>query len=409
MPSHSRDAVCLLNRSTMEDDRLLRERCQSLSETNLVRSLTLERADNSAAFVDEALRELERRATTLDACIDRVELRAGPRSGQTSINSALALVNDEVPRRAVASFTHSLGETLVLQREGWGWVLHFYAEDRYGLSYLIDSTDVARMVVERFLRLQPWREEAGEGHQLDDWKTLTASDDAERILALSDRLAAAGVPHAVRPPLFTPAGDDSVALLVPRRRRAQAIAVAGLGQAPVRQLHHRAEACDEAGDLAGELVAYDELAATDGDNHAVHYNRGVVLLELGRHEEAAAAFMEAAACGLVRLKPDLSLGRGPSGGGLLGLVGVGARLLGRAVSSSPGAGFPNWFDDVEQRLQSLLDRFGPRSDLLHSLASLARVKGDTAAAVERYHAILALDPNDEVAGFQLQYLAAAGD
>ena len=119
--------------------------------------------------------------------------------------------------------------------------------------------------------------------------------------------------------------------------------------------------------------------------------------------------MEAAACGLVRLKPDLSLGRGPSGGGLLGLVGVGARLLGRAVSSSPGAGFPNWFADVEQRLQSLLDRFGPRSDLLHSLASLARVKGDTVAAVERYHAILALDPNDEVAGFQLQYLAAAGD
>ena len=102
----------------MEDDRLLRERCQSLSETNLVRGLTLERADNSAAFVDEALRELERRATTLDACIDRVELRAGPRSGQTSINSALALVNDEVPRRAVASFTHSLGETLVLQRIG---------------------------------------------------------------------------------------------------------------------------------------------------------------------------------------------------------------------------------------------------------------------------------------------------
>ena len=69
-------------------------------------------------------------------------------SGQTSINSALALVNDEVPRRAVASFTHSLGETLVLQREGWGWVLHFYAEDRYGLSYLIDGTDAARMAVE---------------------------------------------------------------------------------------------------------------------------------------------------------------------------------------------------------------------------------------------------------------------
>ena len=156
-------------------------------------------------------------------------------------------------------------------------------------------------------------------------------------------------------------------------------------------------------------ITYDELAATDGNNHAVHYNRGVVLLESGRHEEAAAAFMEAAARGLVKLKPDLSLGRGPSGFGLLGLAGVGARLLGRAISSPPGSGFPDWLEDVELRLQSLLDRFGPRSDLLHSLASLARLKGDSAAAVERYHAILALHPDDEVARFQLEYLAVAGD
>jgi tetratricopeptide (TPR) repeat protein len=409
MPNRGLGVACRYGSRVMEADRLLRERCQALSETDLVRSLTLERADNSAAFVNEALREFERRGTTLDACIDRVELRAGPRTGQTSIDAALTLVNDDVPRRAVASFTHYLGETLVLQREGWGWVLHFYAEDRYGLSYLIDGTDVARKVVERFLRLQPWRDEAGEGHHLDDWKTLISSDEAERILALSDRLAAAGVPHAVRPALFTPRGDESVALLVPRERRAEADQVAGLGEAPVRRLHHQAEACDEAGDLAGELAAYDELVATDGNNHAVHYNRGVVLLESGRHEEAAAAFMEAAARGLVKLKPDHSLGRGPSGGGLLGLVGVGARLLGRAISSPPGSGFPDWLEDVELRLQSLLDRFGPRSDLLHSLASLARVKGDSAAAVERYHAILALHPDDEVARFQLEYLAAAGD
>ena len=394
----------------MATDRLLRQRCQALSETELVRNLTVDRNDNSSAFVHEAEAELERRDTSLAACIDRVTVRAGStREGETRIADAVALVSDRVPRRAVASFTHRLGETLVLQREGWGWVLHLYTDDHYGLSYLLDDTTTTRLVLEHFLRLQPWREAAGEGHHLDDWQTLTASGDAAGILALSDRLAAAHVPHVVRPALFTPPGDESVALLVPGAQKALALEVAGIGAAPVRRLHEQARDRDEAGDAIGELAVYDQLAETDGANHAVHYNRGVVLLELGRHEEAAAAFMSAVAGGLARVKPDLSLGGGPTGGGLMGLVGVGARLLGRAISPPQGPSYPDWFDDVELRFLALLERLGSRVDLLHSLASLARIKGDTHTAIERYRAILGVAPDDEVAGFQLQYLAAARD
>ncbi len=395
----------------MEDLQLLRERCEGMSEADLVRSLTLESTDNSETFRLEAQRELAQRGTTVAAWIDRVKVRAGSANeGEIGIDDALALVDDKVPRRAIASFTHCLGETLVLQREGWGWVLHHYAEERYGRSYLIESTATARRVLQRFVSLESWLDEAGQDHHLDDWKTFTDDEEADSILALSDRLTAAGVPHIVRPALFTPPEDKKIVLLVPHDRMAEATQVTGTGQASVRQVQRQAQDCDQARDQIGELAAYDELTTTDGDNHAVHYNRGVLLLELGRHEEAAAAFMEATARGLAKVRPDLTLGRGPTGVGILGLVGVGARILGRAIRhSAPGPAYPDWFDDVELRLQAMLDHFGNRPDLLHSLASLALVKGDSATAIDRYQVILAFNPNDEVARFQLEYLAAAHD
>lgn len=394
----------------MEDPERLRERCEAMSDAELVRNLTLSRTDNSAAFADEARAELERRDTNLDVWIDRVTVQAGPQpAGTTDIATAVAALRDSVPRRAVATFTHCLDETLVLQREGWGWVLHAYVDERYDQSWLVDSTATAHTLLERFLRLQPWRNEAGASHNLDDWKPLAADDEAETILTLSDQLHAAGITHIVRPALFTPPGDNAVALLIPRDQRRAAEAVLSAGQASASHLRRQAEAALAADDRLAELAAYDELVQVDGDNHAAHYNRGVVLLEASRPEDAAAAFMEAAARGLAQVKPDLSMRGGPTSGGVLGLVGVGARLLGRAMHTDAGAGYPDWFDDVELRLLALLDSLGPRADLLHSLASLARIKGDSAAAMERYHQLLGLNPDDEVAAFQLQYLAAAGD
>ena len=50
-----------------------------------------------------------------------------------------------------------------------------------------------------------------------------------------------------------------------------------------------------------------------------------------------------------------------------------------------------------------------RKELLHGLASIARVKGDAETAARRYHQVLELDPEDEVARFQLGYLRASAD
>lgn len=392
----------------MEDRQQIRQYCSGANDADLVRAVTVARAESSATLLDEAARELERRSLKVEVFVDRVTVRVGSvEEAVTTVAEALAMVRDDVQRQAVAGFTNCFGETLLYQREGWGWVAHHYDDDTYALSYLLPSTQQARDVLERFLRLQDWRETAGDGHHLDDWKTLAASEDGEAVLALADRLVAANVPHVVRSPLFTQDGDRTVSLLVRAAQHAEAEAAAGTGRVPIRRLYRRARECDEAGDRAGELAVYEELAEADAGNAAVHYNHGVVLLETGRQEEAAAAFMRCIARGLERVKPSLDVGGSRSGAG--GIFGVAARLAGRLASGSARPHYPDYLDDAELRLQALMEQSGPRRDMLHSLASVSRIKGDTEGATERYTRILEIDPEDEVARFQLNYLRAASD
>lgn len=391
----------------MADLQRIREHCTGLTDAGLVRALVVDRAGNAAAFLDEAERELARRGLTVAAIVDRIRVRSGgDREAVVSIAAAVAMIDDAVPRRALAAFTHCLDETLWLQREGWGWVAHHYAGDAYGLSYLLADTAAARAVLERFLRLQAWRDAAGDGHHLDDWKTLVADADGGAVLALADRLAAGGVPHVVRAPLLAGEGAAAaVALLVPPDRLAEAVEVAGTGRVPVRRLRHQARQADAAGDRHAELAAYEQLCQADAGNPAVHYNHGVVLLELDRPEAAAAAFMRCAALGLERLGPGLS----PSGsrGGPGGFLGIAAKLVGRAVGSPSRPAYPDFLDDARLRLEGLLERLGARTDLLHTVASIARVQGDLDAAAARYRQVLQLEPADEVARVQLDDLSAA--
>ena len=397
----------------MEDRHAIREHCAGLDDAGLVRALTVDRETNSAALIDEAGRELDRRGLTVEAVVDRVSVRLGrDRETTVTVAEAAALVNDEVPRGAVAAFTDCLGDTLLLQREAWGWVAHNYEEESYGLSYLVEGTEPARALLQTFLALRDWRDQAGEGHHLDDWETVVRSEEAEDVRALADRLAEAGIPHVLRGPPFTPEGDPTTSLLVPPERRDEAMEATGTGRRSVRRLHRLARERDEAGDRPGELAVYDELTETDAGNAAVHYNRGAVLLELGRVEEAAAAFLRCAGRGVERMEANLAPGGGGGVGGVGGGGGVGgavARLMGRLAGSGGRPHLPDYLVDTELQLLALEERRPPRKDLLHGLASLSRMKGDAETAARRYRQVLELDPEDEVARWQLGYLRAAAD
>jgi hypothetical protein len=61
------------------------------------------------------------------------------------------------------------------------------------------------------------------------------------------------------------------------------------------------------------------------------------------------------------------------------------------------------------QLQRLQERLGDRVDLLHGLAGLARWRADGETVRDCYERILRLNDQDEIAHFQLRYLAATDD
>ena len=86
-------------------------------------------------------------------------------------------------------------------------------------------------------------------------------------------------------------------------------------------------------------------------------------------------------------------------------------LLFRKITEAPrdqetGAAvrYPDYIDDAEILLVQLEQRLPDHIKLLHCLAAIARMKNDTENARVRYQRILELNPDDEVAYFNLGYL-----
>jgi len=66
--------------------------------------------------------------------------------------------------------------------------------------------------------------------------------------------------------------------------------------------------------------------------------------------------------------------------------------------------YPDYVDDAEMILIDLETRLPDNTKLLHSLASIARLKNDIQAAEARYRRILEIDADDRIAYFNLGYL-----
>ena len=389
---------------TLERDRL-QAQCAEATDLDLARILTVDRSDAVEALVQEATRELERRQLTVETILNRVQVRVGAAdAANATIAQACSLISDSVPLHAVAAVSHALDETMVLQREGWGWVFHHYDGDNYGESYLIEEDERAVEVLDSFLRMQPWQPLAGDPDHIDNWETLAHAEEAQVVVEAAQRLTAAGIIHLVRSPLFTPEGDSHVSLLVPQPDKEAAEEALGISRRSLRQLKKEAQALAKTQNRQAELEVYEQLARIDPSNGAVHYNHGVVHLEMDHPEEALLCFLEAAAPTLGHLpeKPEPPRSRvGP--GGVFAMLGIVARYLG-GPPKTPG---PDYLLDIDLQLQRLHERFGDRVDLLHGLAGLARWQADGARARDCYERILRLDENDEIARFQLAYLSAS--
>ena len=395
----------------MEQDRI-RERLEAMSDRELLLAATLRRAENSPRFHEEALRHLERRGIDLEELTGRARVRVDDGEAQTlPADRAVELLGHAEPWQTL-SFASCIGDSLLVQREPRQWWCHFYEGDTYRGSFRRGDAGGVAGVLGPFLSLEPWEGEAGELHRLDDWRLLIDSDAVDFIESIALDLGEAGIPHTVRTPLFAGGGggkdveeeeEEVYAVLVPRQHFGEACDAIEEVEETVVDLYAEAEELAARGNLAAELEVYDQLVETDPENHAVFYNRGQILLELGRREEAAAALIEAVSLGMQQVDKSLQPEeRGAAGiGGLAGLL---AFLLRREVAAPSAPGYPDFIDDSEMLLERLLERLPDSVEILHCLASIARLKNRREAAEACYRRVLEIDPDDKVAWFNLGYM-----
>jgi len=385
---------------------LIATRLATMTDVELALSLTVERDQNSAQYWQLAQAELEGRGHTLEGFIDRVTVRLDDTPPETvSVEQALQCLDGEVPLWSSLVCANCLGEFLVLQRERRQWVVHHYTADQYGHSYLFPGRGPVREVLAPFLKLEDWRPLAGHPQNLDNWQTVAASETLDLIEVVTEDLDEAEVPHAVQTPLFTPGGEGDWAVRVPEEWLDEANEVIEEAEEELVDLHDKAMELYEIGDARRELEVYDLLKQEDPDNPAVHYNRGNLLLEQRRPEEAADALVEAVSLGLEQVKPSLDPGGRGGIGGIMGIVSLLLRRAAAPPKEEPRPPrYPDFIDDAEMLLERLSGQLPGNTKVFHCLAAIARMKNDAEAAERYWRRVLELDPDDEVAYFNLGYL-----
>ena len=388
----------------MNQDRI-RQRCESMSTGDLVRALTLERIENSARFRQIALQALESRGIELDSFIDGVSLRLNDGDEMRfDLATAIEHIDEELALWDGLVLMSSLGDALVVQREQAHWTVHVYESERYDRSFFVDSKAELREFASSFLRLEGGIDAVGPAYHLDDWEVVLETDSAELVTNVTADLARADIPHTVQSPLFSGDDEGNLRVIVPPGDVDLAVESIDESGDSLEELYDRAEELAAAGNRQAELAVYDRLVLEAPENPAVFYNRGCLLLELRRFDESVDALCEAVAIGLKAVDKHLEVADGGGGGG--GLFGLVALLL-RAGSNreeKPNVRYPDYIDDAEMVLADLETRLPDNTKLLHSIASIARLKNDVPTAEACYRRILEIDADDRIAYFNLGYL-----
>ena len=108
----------------MEQDRI-RERCEAMSDRELLLAATLRRGENSQRFREEALRHLKRRGIDIDEFTGRARVRVDDGEAQTLPDArAVELLGHAEPWQTL-SFVSCVGDSLLVQREPRQWVVPF--------------------------------------------------------------------------------------------------------------------------------------------------------------------------------------------------------------------------------------------------------------------------------------------
>ena len=376
------------------------QQCAVMSDRELVRTLTIDRENFQWAFLVIAESEREKRALSIENFIDDVHLAQNDEEGEScSINQALAKVHSDIPLWSILTITNCLEDAWVIQREFSQWLVHHYVEDGYLTSFFFDTTEQLKSTLRRFLSLEFWSVDVS--YDLNTWKPIFQSRSPAFLNKIISELG--DISHTVKTPLFSQDQKGQLVLLVHPEFEKQAQEIADNNHTKIEQLYDRAEHLAKTKNSEQELRIYDILSELVPDNLAVHYNRGNVLIELDRLDEAVESLIEAIVLGLPEIgnKIDLKPSRGS---GVSGNVNPLLNLMALSRENNEPLHYLDYIDDVEILLLHIREQRPKNTRILHGLAIIAEQKNDIAVACQHYRDMLAIDPQDKAAQTHLTYL-----
>ena len=380
-------------------DRVIQQ-CAVMTDRELVRTLTTDRKNFQETFLAIAESELEKRALSIENFIDDVHLAQNDEDGEScTIDQALANVHSDIPLWSILTLTNCLEDSWVIQREFRQWLVHHYVEDGYSTSFFFATTEQLKSTLRRFLSLESWTVDVS--HDLNTWKPIFQSRSPAFLNKIISELG--DILHTVKTPLFSQDQKGQLVLLVHPECEKQAQEIVAENQAKIEQLYDRAEHLAETENPEQELRIYDILSELVPDNLAVHYNRGNILIELDRLDEAAESLIEAIVLGLPEIgdKVDLKPRRGS---GVAGSVNPLLSLMVLSRENKESLHYPDYIDDIEILLQNIREQRPENTRILHGLAIIAEQKNDIAVAGQHYRDMLAIDPQNKAAQTHLAYL-----
>ncbi len=346
--------------------------CSKLSDEELVRVLTLDKADYTEGSLQLVTREMARRKLDLAEFVNRA--RIGLNDGEPescTIDQALAKIKQEISWGEAWAVANCLQEGIIILKEAAFWTIHFFVKGECLQSFTIKTREKLDAFVEQFLRLAGGRHVVDHQYHLDECEIFVESYSSGYIEKTSRALVKADVPHTARNSETLPSWQ----ILVPQEYVEIARAVAAEVAAQIQLLRDEISALAEKDERAPQLLElYDQLAQLVEDDPAVSYGRGVLLFERGRNEEAAEAFIELA---LMCMQSRLGL---------------------------PTADFEAYWQASESHLERLAGAMPENLDILHCLARMAMFDKNDDKAKACYDKILAIAATDSIAHLNLGYL-----
>ena len=376
------------------------QQCAVMSDRELVRTLTIDRDNFQKTFLVIAESEREKRALSIENFIDDVHLAQNDEEGAScTIDQALAKVHLDIPLWSILTITNCLEDAWVIQREFSQWLVHHYVEDGYTTSFFFDNTEKLKSTLKRFLSLEFWSVDVS--YDLNTWKPIFQSRSPAFLNKIISELG--DISHTVKTPLFSQDQKGQLVLLVHPEFEKQAQEIVDNNHTKIEQLYDRAEYLAKTKNSEQELRIYDILSELVPDNLAVHYNRGNVLIELDRSDEAVESLIEAIVLGLPEIGNKIDL-KPRRGSGVAGSVNPLLSLVALSQENNEQLHYPDYIDDVEILLHHIREQRPRNTRILHGLAIIAEQKNDIAVAGQHYRDMLAIDPQNKAAQTHLAYL-----